>query len=117
MTSALPGTLALALAVVMWTVSNLYNWRYKEAGLLGNMMIGLCLTRLFILGGVAVGQLDNPMVWTFGASVFVFDLGEEIAGGAMDMEGDRERSRGALHWYTGKLMLCAFQIYCSVYLW
>lgn len=101
-TSALLGPFALALAIFMWTVSNLYNWRYKEAGLLGNMMVGLCLAMLFILGGVAVGRLDNPMVWTFGALVFVFDLGEEIAGGAMDMEGDRKRSARSIALVYGK---------------
>lgn len=101
-TSALLGPLALALAAVMWTVSNLYNWRYKEAGLPGNMMVGLSLAMLFILGGVAMGRLDNPMVWTFGALVFIFDLGEEIAGGAMDMEGDRKRSARSIALVYGK---------------
>ena len=39
-----------------------------------------------------MGGLANGIIWTFGALVFVFDLGEEIAGGAMDMEGDEKRS-------------------------
>lgn len=101
-TSALLGPLALALAAVMWTVSNLYNWRYKETGLPGNMMVGLCLAMLFILGGVAVGRWANPMVWTFSALVFIFDLGEEIAGGAMDMEGDRKRSSRSMALLYGR---------------
>jgi geranylgeranylglycerol-phosphate geranylgeranyltransferase len=90
--AAFLGPLALTIAIAMWIVSNLYNWRYKETGLLGNMMVGLCLSMLFICGGAAVGRLANGIVWTFGALVFVFDLGEEIAGGAMDMEGDEKRS-------------------------
>jgi geranylgeranylglycerol-phosphate geranylgeranyltransferase len=90
--SAFLGPLPLILAAAMWIVSNLYNWRYKETGFIGNMMVSLSLFMLFICGGAAVGGLANGIVWTFGALVFVFDLGEEIAGGAMDMEGDELRS-------------------------
>jgi geranylgeranylglycerol-phosphate geranylgeranyltransferase len=86
------GPLAFVISALMWIVSNLYNWRYKETGFIGNMMVGLCLSMLFICGGAAMGELKNAMVWTFGALVFAFDLGEEIAGGAMDMEGDEKRS-------------------------
>ena len=100
--AGLLGPIALALALAMWIVSNIYNWRYKETGLFGNMMVGLCLALLFVLGGVAVGQLDNPMLWTFAALVFVFDLGEEIAGGAMDMEGDRKRSARSIALLYGR---------------
>jgi len=100
--AGLLGPIALALAQIMWIVSNLYNWRYKETGLFGNMMVGLCLALLFVLGGVAVGRLDSPMLWTFAALVFVFDLGEEIAGGAMDMEGDRKRSARSIALLYGR---------------
>ena len=37
--AGLLGPIALALALVMWIMSNLYNWRYKETGLFGNMMV------------------------------------------------------------------------------
>ena len=100
--AGLLGPIALALALVMWIISNLYNWRYKETGLFGNMMVASCLAMLIILGGVAVGQLSNPMLWTFAALVFVFDLGEEIAGGAMDMEGDRKRSARSIALLYGR---------------
>ena len=42
------------------------------------------------------------MLWTFAALVFVFDLGEEIAGGAMDMEGDRKRSARSIALLYGR---------------
>ncbi len=100
--AGLLGPIALALALIMWIISNLYNWRYKETGLFGNMMVAFCLSQLFVLGGVAVGRLDNPMLWTFAALVFVFDLGEEIAGGAMDMEGDRKRSARSIALLYGR---------------
>jgi geranylgeranylglycerol-phosphate geranylgeranyltransferase len=66
------------------------------------MMVAFCLSQLFVLGGVAVGRLDNPLLWTFAALVFVFDLGEEIAGGAMDMEGDRKRSSRSIALLYGR---------------
>src|SRR5690606_5370298 len=37
--AGLLGPVAFALAQIMWIISNLYNWRYKETGLFGNMMV------------------------------------------------------------------------------
>ena len=101
-TSALLGPLVLTFAVVIWIVAILYNWRYKETGLLGNMMVGLSVAWFFIFGGVTVGGLTNGVVWTFGALAFIFDLGEEIAGDAMDIEGDEKRSAKTLARVHGK---------------
>ncbi|NYT02185.1 MAG: UbiA family prenyltransferase [Methanosarcinales archaeon] len=100
--AAFLGPVVFVIAIVMWIVSNLYNWRFKETGLFGNMMVGLCLSMLFISGGAAVDKLANGMVWTFAALVFVFDLGEEIANGAMDMEGDEKRSVRSIARIYGK---------------
>jgi len=100
--SALLGFLALALAVFIWTVGLLYNWRYKESGLPGNMMVALSVAWTFIFGGAVVGGLANGMIWIFGALAFVFDLGEEIAGGAMDAEGDDKRSARTIARLRGK---------------
>lgn len=110
------GALPLILAAAMWIVSNLYNWRYKETGLLGNMMVSFCLFMLFICGGAAVSGLENGIVWTFGALVFVFDLGEEIAGGAMDMKGDELRSvRTIARIYGKKQALRASGIFFALF--
>ena len=91
-TSALLGSLALTLTIFIWTISILYNWKYKESGLLGNIMVAFSVAWTFFFGGAIVGGLANGMIWIFGALAFVFDLGEEIAGGAMDVEGDDKRS-------------------------
>ncbi len=90
--AGLLSALALAIAIVMWIVCILYNWRYKETGLPGNMMVALSVAMTFICGGVAAGEPFNAVLWTFATLAFIFDLGEEIAGGAMDMEGDAKRS-------------------------
>ena len=56
----------------------------------------------FLLGGVSVGQAANPLVWIFALISFVFDLGEEIAGDAMDMAGDQKRASKSIAILHGK---------------
>ena len=87
-TAALLGPIALILALFLWIIAILYNWKLKESGLLGNMMVGLSVAGFFIFGGLTVDGLTNGLIWTFGTLAFLFDIGEEIAGDAMDMEGD-----------------------------
>jgi len=116
MAASFLGAIPLILAAAMWIVSNLYNWRYKETGFIGNMMVSFCLFMLFICGGAAVEGIENGIVWAFGALVFVFDLGEEIAGGAMDMEGDELRSvRTIARIYGKKQALCASGFFFALF--
>jgi geranylgeranylglycerol-phosphate geranylgeranyltransferase len=81
---------ALLVAVVVWAVGFLYNWRFKKTGLLGNLMVGFSVGMTFIFGGITVGQPFEKMVWFFAITAFLIDLGEEIAADALDMEGDRQ---------------------------
>lgn len=90
--AALLGAMALILAIVIWAVGLLYNWKLKESGLPGNMAVSFSVASTFVFGGLAVGRLGSGLVWTFGALAFLFDLGEEIAGGVMDAAGDALRS-------------------------
>jgi geranylgeranylglycerol-phosphate geranylgeranyltransferase len=101
-TAAFLGLLAVTFAVIIWIVAISYNWRYKETGLLGNMMVALSVAWFFIFGGVTVGGVTNGVVWTFAALAFLFDLGEEIASDAMDMEGDEKRSAKTIARVHGK---------------
>lgn len=101
-TASLLGPLALILALFLWTIAILYNWKLKESGLLGNMMVGISVAGFFIFGGLTVGGLTNGLIWTFGALAFLFDLGEEIAGDAMDMEGDEKRGSKTIARLHGK---------------
>lgn len=100
--AALLGQDALVFSIIIWIVGLLYNWRYKESGLPGNMMVSLSVASTFILGGIAVGGLFNGLVWLFGGIAFFFDLGEEIAGGAMDVEGDAKRGIKSLARIRGR---------------
>jgi geranylgeranylglycerol-phosphate geranylgeranyltransferase len=89
--AALLNLTMLIVALVIWSVGLLYNWRIKEMGLLGNMMVAFSVASTFVFGGLVVGGLFRGIVWTFGCLAFLFDLAEEIAGGAMDIEGDKLR--------------------------
>ena len=88
LSSFMLGSSALFIALFLWAVGFLYNWKFKEAGLAGNLMVSLSVSMTFIFGGVSVGSGFSDLVWVFGCCAFVFDLGEELAGGAMDIEGD-----------------------------
>jgi geranylgeranylglycerol-phosphate geranylgeranyltransferase len=101
-TAAYLGLPALLIAAGIWVIGILYNWKFKESGLAGNLMVALSVGMTFIAGGVSVGQTMNGLVWVFGALAFVFDLAEEIANGAMDIEGDKLRSARSLAIVKGK---------------
>jgi geranylgeranylglycerol-phosphate geranylgeranyltransferase len=101
-TAFIIGIQALALSVIFWVIGFLYNWRYKQAGLAGNLMVSSSVAVTFILGGMAAGQPWNKIVWFFGLIAFLIDLGEEIAGDAMDMEGDRKRGSRSIPILYGK---------------
>jgi len=94
--------LVFGLSLVTWILGFLYNWKLKAAGLWGNLIVSTSVAMTFILGGISVGQAANPMLWIFGLIGFFFDLAEEIAGDAMDMEGDAKRASRSLAIIHGK---------------
>ena len=90
-TATLLGSLVLILSAAAWGIALLYNIRFKEMGLFGNLTVAFCVAMTVIIGGVTVGVI-NGIVLTFAALAFLFDLGEEIAADAMDVTGDELRS-------------------------
>jgi geranylgeranylglycerol-phosphate geranylgeranyltransferase len=100
--AALLGPLMLALAAVVWLVGITYNWKFKESGLPGNIMVAVSVAWTFVFGGISAGGLSSGLVWTFGALAFLFDLSEEIAGDAMDAKGDELRSVRSLARVRGR---------------
>ena len=89
--ATLLGSLVLILAAAAWGIALLYNMKFKEMGLFGNLTVALCVSLTVIIGGATVGVM-NGVVLTFAALAFLFDLGEEIASDAMDVIGDSLRS-------------------------
>jgi len=82
---------AFLFCVFLWVLSFLYNRKLKETGLPGNISVAICVASTFILGGLLAGDPWNKYVLLISLIAFFVDLGEEIAGDAMDAEGDRLR--------------------------
>lgn len=93
---------AFGLCVIFWILGLLYNGKLKEAGLPGNLMVSASVGITFILGGMAVGEPWNQIVWCFAAMAFFIDLGEEIAGDTMDIEGDKKRNSKSIALVRGR---------------
>jgi geranylgeranylglycerol-phosphate geranylgeranyltransferase len=87
---------ALLVALLVWAVGFLYNWRGKQAGLPGNLMVSFSVGMTFIFGGLVVGQPWAISVWFFALLAALINLGEEIAADAMDAEGDRQAGSRSL---------------------
>ncbi len=100
--AAVFGPVALGFSVLVWLLGFLYNWKLKAAGLWGNLMVSASVASTFILGGIIAGRPWDRIVWLFGSVAFFFDLAEEIAGDAMDAEGDRLRGSKSLAILRGK---------------
>ena len=94
--------LALGISLIVWALGFLYNWKLKATGLWGNLIVSASVGITFLLGGIAVGQVWNRNIWVFALIAFCFDLAEEIAGDAMDAEGDRKRGSKSLALRHGK---------------
>ncbi len=100
--AAVFGRAAFGFSVVVWALGFLYNWKLKAAGFWGNLLVSASVAATFILGGIIAGRPWDRIVWVFGAVAFFFDLAEEIAGDAMDAEGDRLRGSQSLAILRGK---------------
>lgn len=104
---------ALLFSLLIWVAGFLYNWRYKQTGLPGNLLVCASVAATFIFGAVSVQAPWNEIVWTFSLMAFFLDLGEEIAGDAMDMEGDKKRASRSIALLKGR----RFALILSVILW
>lgn len=87
--AALTGPLTLVVALLVWLAGFLYNWRLKQTGLPGNLLVSFSVAMTFVYGGIVVGQMAVPMLWYFAVTALLIDLGEEIAGDALDAAGDQ----------------------------
>ncbi len=90
------GRQAFIVVAVLLSLGILYNWRFKRYGLAGNLMVAVTVGMTFIFGGVAVGNLSEPLVWFMAVMTLGVDLGEEIAADALDVAGDRQTGSHSL---------------------
>ena len=107
------GLNALLISVFLWIIGFLYNWRFKQSGLPGNLMVSTSVALSFIFGAATMNEPWNKIVWVFSLMAFLLDLGEEIAGDAMDMAGDKKRNSRSIALLKGK----AFALHISLILW
>jgi len=107
------GMIALLISILFWFIGFLYNWKYKQTGFLGNLMVASSVAITFVIGGIAVGDPWNKLVWFFSLTAFLIDLGEEIAGDAMDMDGDRLRGSRSIAIVMGRNV--ALRISASIF--
>jgi geranylgeranylglycerol-phosphate geranylgeranyltransferase len=75
-------------------------------------MVSASVGITFILGGMTVGEPGNQMVWCFAGMAFLIDLGEEIAGDAMDVEGDKERNSKSIALVRGRRFALTISSLC-----
>lgn len=110
--AAFLGPLVLAVVIILWGISLLYNIKLKEYGFFGNLIVATCLGMMFLTGAIAAGTI-NGVVLTFAALAFFFDFGEEIASDAMDVKGDQVRSSESLakRWGRDRAMTMAGLMY------
>ncbi len=111
--SAFLGLDCFIVAIIFWVIGFLYNWRFKETGLPGNLMVCASVAVTFILGAMTVQQTWNGIVWIFSLMAFFIDLGEEITGDALDMEGDEKRGSRSIAKLKGK----QFALNLAVVMW
>jgi geranylgeranylglycerol-phosphate geranylgeranyltransferase len=84
------------VVLAVWCIGFLYNGKFKESGLPGNLLVCTSVGMTFITGGIAVGRPLEPTVWFMGILALLIDLGEEIAADALDVEGDRKTGSRSL---------------------
>ena len=101
-TAYLIGLEALLVVILVWAIGFLYNWQFKKAGFVGNLMVSFSVGMTFVFGGIAVGKPFESMVWFFAIIVMLIDLGEEIAADAMDIEGDSQMGSRSLALVLGR---------------
>lgn len=95
-TARLLNSAAFVSALVVWVIGFLYNWKLKGSGILGNLIVAVSVAMTFVIGGIGIGRSFSGSVWLFAVIAFFFDLAEEIAGDAMDADGDRARGSNSL---------------------
>jgi geranylgeranylglycerol-phosphate geranylgeranyltransferase len=96
------GPAALSVSFIFWLMGFLYNWKLKARGLLGNSIVAASVGITFVVGSIAVGQPWHRIVWLFALIAFCFDLAEEIAADAADLEGDRQRASQSVAMVSGR---------------
>ena len=79
----------LVIAVFAWIAMMTYSTVGKKTGLLGNIIVSVCISLPFIYGSVMLpeGNLESSLL--FALIVFLANTGREVTKGIVDIEGDQ----------------------------
>lgn len=76
------------IALFSWVIMMAYSAWGKRTGLLGNLMVSVCIALPFMYGGVLTENLGASFL--FGLIAFLTNTGREITKGIVDIKGDRK---------------------------
>ncbi len=76
--------------VVFSSLLNLYNWKLKAKGIIGNSIVAVSVSALFIYGDMQGSGEFTPISSTIAIAAFFFNLGREVIKGIADINGDSE---------------------------
>lgn len=91
MSAALTNPLCFLIAILSWIISVTYSTVGKRTGLLGNMLVSICISLPFIYGGIVLKNSIEPNTIFFAILAFLANTGREITKGIVDVEGDKIR--------------------------
>jgi geranylgeranylglycerol-phosphate geranylgeranyltransferase len=92
-TSSYTGVHTLAVAAAFAALATLYNWKLKERGFSGNVVVALSMMIPFIYGGLLVqGWRVDPLLDLMALTAFLAGVGREVVKGIADVEGDSLRN-------------------------
>jgi len=80
---------ATAVVIIAIALMLAYEIKFKRVAMIGNIMIALLTSMLFILGGVIVGEVSN--ILAIAGMAWVVTVGREITKDIEDMKGDFDR--------------------------
>ncbi|MEM3062257.1 MAG: UbiA family prenyltransferase [Nitrososphaerota archaeon] len=80
--------ICLIIAIFFYIASFLYNWKLKKTGLIGNMIVSLCVAAPFLYGGLISDSEITLRIALFSITAFIANTGREIIKGIADVEGD-----------------------------
>lgn len=85
--SATINPLTLLVAAISVGLMAYYNSLGKHTGLLGNLIVSICVSLPFLFGGAVSGRISGPLV-LFSLMAFLANTGREVTKGIADVEGD-----------------------------
>ncbi len=85
------GPSLLVLALISLVLMILYSTKGKRLGLMGNLLVSMCIAIPFIYGSMLIGGSPPPTSIVFSLMAFLSNTGREVNKGIVDVEGDKAR--------------------------